>query len=274
MNNTQDNIQKRREKILEYINQQGRTTVNELSEALQISSITVRRDLDVLAEEKKISRFFGGVRAISSISQKTDFSGGANTFAHMLLQRTLPPEKEASVLKIAKTAADLIENGDIVLLNNSLTASYVLDYLGDKSVTVITNCLFVLSRNPGPNVKLCFLGGQLQKNRAGMIGGIAYDTLSKISANKCIMGVDGIDIISGLTCKVLDESYVNQQMIQHTNGKLIVVAEGSRIANKSAFYSGNLKDVSFLITDDSADIVELSDIKNSGVNLHVVHPDH
>jgi len=274
MNNSQDNIQKRREEILNYINKKGKTTVNDISEALQISSITVRRDLDALTVEKRVSRYFGGVKALPAPKTESPAPAPAsnnNTFSHRLLAAQPPQEKQAVILKIAQTAAELIDDGDVIFMNNSLTASYVLEYLGNKSVIVITNCLFSLARNIGPNVKLCLLGGQLQPERASITGGMTTEALSRITAGKCIMGVDGIDLLSGLTCKILEESYINQRMIEQTTGKCIVVAEGSRIACKSAFYSGALKDISFLITDDSADSMEISHFTNTGLTIHMVH---
>lgn len=272
MNNTQDNIQKRREEILNYINCRKRTNVNEIAEKLQISAITVRRDIEVLSSENKVMRYFGGVKAIASTAQSAVPVTETNSIAYRTLTAQPPHEKQSAIFEIARTAAGLIDDGDVVLINNSLTASYVLEYLGDKSVTVVTNSLFTLARNIGPNVKLCFLGGQSQGDRAGLIGGMALEALSRISATKCIMGIDGIDILSGLTCKVLEESYINQKMIEQTRGKLIVVAEGCRIATKSAFYSGALSDISFLVTDNTADNTELSSFINSGVTVHVVHP--
>ncbi len=272
MNNSQDNIQKRREEILNYINEKGRTTVNDISEALRISAITVRRDLDALTAEKRVSRYFGGVKALPAPKPEPPAPVPcASTFSHRLLAAQPPQGKQEVILKIARSASELIDDGDVIFMNNSLTASYVLEYLGNKSVVVITNCLFTLARNMGPNIKLCFLGGQLQPDRASLTGGMTTDALSRITAGKCIMGVDGIDLLSGLTCKVLEESYINQRMIEQTTGKRIVVAEGSRIACKSAFYSGALRDISFLITDDSADSTEISHFTNSGLMVHMVH---
>lgn len=272
MNNSQDNIQKRREEILNYINRRKRTNVNEIAEKLQISPITVRRDIEALSNENKVVRYFGGVKAVAVPVRSTAPTTEPGSIAYRTFIAQPPLEKQSAIYEIAKTAAGLIDDGDVVLMNNSLTASYVLEYLGNKSVTVVTNSLFTLARNIGPNVKLCFLGGQTQRDRAGLVGGMTMDALSRISANKCIMGADGIDILSGLTCKVLEESYINQRMIEQTHGKLIVVAEGCRIAEKSAFYSGNLRDISFLVTDNTADTTELSSFIDCGVTVHVVHP--
>lgn len=275
MNNTQDNILKRREQILNYINKHGQTTVNHVAEALRLSAITVRRDIDALADEKKVDRIFGGVRPVSMPSPEPPAEAMDNfsdTFLNRMLHASpLSEQKQRAIRRIAKAAADFVENGDVILLNNSLTASFIMDYLGDKSVVVVTNCMFVLARKCPPNVKVCFLGGQLQVGRAGLSGGMTQAALSRISATKCIMGFDGIDLLSGLTSKSLEESYVNQGMIQQTAGKRIVVATGDKIACKSAFYSGDLQSISLLITDDTADQVELSHFKNIGVEYRVLH---
>ncbi len=272
MNNTQDNIQKRREEILDYINYRKQTNINEIAEVLKLSAITVRRDIEALSSENKVMRFFGGVKAVTISTPKASPISESGSLAYHTLIAKPPLEKQPAIFEIARTAAGLIDDGDVVLMNNSLTASYVLEYLGDKSVMVVTNSLFTLARSIGPNVKLCFLGGQTQRDRAGLVGGMAVDTLSRISATKCIMGIDGIDVLSGLTCKILEESYINQRIIQQTHGKRIVVAEGCRIAEKSAFYSGALNDISFLVPDNSADTTELSSFINCGITVQVVHP--
>lgn len=275
MNNSQDNIQKRRGEILDYINTYGQSTVSNIASALNLNSVTVRRDIDALASEHKVDRFFGGVRPVDA---KAVLSGNmipkadADTFAYrMLYQYPIDEKKLKYIRRIAKTAAYYVENGDVLLLNNSLTASYVIDYLEEKSVVIFTNCMFVLARKCPSNVKLCFLGGQLQVGRAGLSGGMTIAALSGISATKCIMGFDGIDILSGLTSKSLEESYVNQEILAHTTGKRIVVATGDKIATKSAFYSGDLRSVSLLITDETASQVELSHFKNIGVEYRVIH---
>lgn len=259
MRNSLKNIQERQQQILEYINQMGHAEIDDLSSRFKISAVTARRDLDTLAKDGRIVRNFGGARKLPSegIPQPNSLPSAE-------------PSWEAIRRTIAKAAADLIENDDIVLINSSITASYVLEYLENKHVTIVTNNIYSLVRQRMPNTTLIITGGQAGDGKASLTGPYTTDALSNIIANKCILGVRGIHATEGITSQVLEESYINQLMIRQTNGKVIIVADSSKIGKKNSFFSGDINSISNLITTPGADPQDLEELRNVGIAIDIV----
>ncbi len=257
MRNSLKNIQERQQKILKYINQCGHAEVEELSEKFHVSSVTVRRDLDSLAKNGQITRNFGGARSLTADS--------TSHFASPVIT-----SQEATRRALAKAAASMIENDDIVLINSSLTASYVLEYLDNKQVTIVTNNISTLIRKRGANTTLIITGGQASDGHASLTGPYTTNALSNIVANKCILGVRGIHATEGITSQILEESYINQLMIRQTNGNVIVVADSSKIGKKNSFFSGDIHSIDTLITSSEAKQQDLEELYNAGVQIEIV----
>ena len=93
---------------------------------------------------------------------------------------------------IAKYAADLIDDGDTIFINSSSTALLILQYLGNKRVYVVTNNGKALQSTIGSNVELVLTGGQVYERKQSLVGEFATYILSKITADKCFLGVSGI----------------------------------------------------------------------------------
>ena len=154
MKNSLKNIENRKNEILIYINQHDFADVDTLTTRFGVSRVTIRKDLDQMAKEGLITRTYGGASKINSPSLIT--IQNTNNIASSL---------ELTERKIAKAAADMIEENDIVLINSSLTASYVIEYLGNKHVTIVTNNISILTRNRHPNTTLILTGGQVTEGR-------------------------------------------------------------------------------------------------------------
>lgn len=251
MKNNLSSINSRREKIVELVNSKGSVNVVDLVELLKVSQVTVRRDLDILAENGRVRRTFGG--------------------AERLQDAPVQPEPidrlEAHYRALARRAAALIEDNDVVFINSSLTASYVLEYLEDKRVSVVTNNTATLARRKEENTTLIITGGQLVPGRASLTGIYATNALAKTIAQKCILGVRGISAAEGITSSVLEETYVNQTMIQQTRGSVIVVADARKIGRSDSFVSGDLSQISTLITDASAPAADLQQLEERGIEI-------
>ena len=161
----------------------------------------------------------------------------------------------------------MVDDGDVLFLNSSGTASLVLEYLKGKNVTVLTNNARIIQRYYGDNVHIILVGGELYGKKQSLIGQFALDTIGRVAATKCILGVSGISAAGGLTSVILPETQINLLMIQQSQGARIVVADGSKVGITQNFYSGNLRDITHLVTDVSADRTSLEGIAQSGVNV-------
>ena len=246
-------INKRRESIESLVNLNGFADVADLVQRFQVSAVTIRRDLDELAEEGRILRTHGGAERLP------DSLSSAGSDPYEPIQRS-----------IAKAAAALIDENDIVFINSSITASYVIEYMDAKRVSVVSNNTLILTRRRSPDTTLILTGGQVTAERTSMTGLYANSVLSKTVASKCILGVRGISAAEGITSSVLEETYVNQTMVSQTRGPVIVVADHRKIGKLDSFLTCGIDRISTLITDRKADSRELNALREKGVEIIIV----
>jgi DeoR family fructose operon transcriptional repressor len=252
-------IQKRQDLIMRYLQEHQEAEVLTLAQLLDVSEITIRRDLDSITRKGLIERYFGGVRLL----QKEAAAGEAS--------QTIPADVAEDIKEIlAARAAELINDKDVVFINSSATAMRVIKYIKARAVVIVTNNARMISQPHDPGLELILTGGEVYGNKQSLIGEFALSTLAKIKATKCIIGVSGISTRGGITSEVLPETAINQMMLKRCNGIKIVVTDGSKIGRERNFLSGSLTDVTHLITDDSADAAELAIFRAKGLQVTVI----
>lgn len=260
MKNSKNIVYKRKQKILQLLRDQKTVNITELSQLLSASPMTIRRDLQDFEENGIVERFYGG----------------ANLIEGSLVED--PAKKdltETSLLRkhaIAMKAASMIENGDTVFINSSSTGLLIYKYLRGKRVVVITNNAKAIEANRDPQVELVLTGGEVYDWKQALVGDFALQTLSKVSATKCILGVSGISAKGGVTTSVLQETAVNELMLKRCNGMRIVIADSSKIGKENNFATCDLELISHLITNSDADPAQIKLIENRGVEVIPVNP--
>lgn len=257
MKKTQSIVSKRREKILNYLKSNESINTNDLSEILEISPLTLRRDLQALDEQGLIIRYYGGAKLASDVNN-VEYSN-KETDKDSLLNK----KKNA----IAKYAADLIKDGDTIFINSSSTALLILKYLGNKRVYIVTNNGKALQATIPPNVELVLTGGQVYERKQSLVGDFATYILSKITADKCFLGISGITADSGISTSVLQETLINHEMINRCNGPVYVLADSSKVGKNHNFSSGDIEEISHLITDCDIDKNESTLFKRKNVDV-------
>ena len=100
-----------------------------------------------------------------------------------------------------RQAIEMLENGDTVFINSSSTALLIYPYIQDRSVLVVTNNGRSLLSQRAAGVELVLTGGEVYGDKQSLVGQFALDALSRITATKCILGVSGISVRSGMTTK-------------------------------------------------------------------------
>lgn len=261
MKKTQSIVSKRRERILNYLKSNETINTNELAEVLNISPLTLRRDLQVLDEEGLIVRYYGGAKLADS---SDDFiSNVTNDLKCTDTHSDLTKKKET----IAKYAADLVNDGDTIFINSSSTALLILEYLGNKRVNIVTNNGKALNSTIGPNIELVLTGGLVYERKQSLVGEFSTYILSKITADKCFLGVSGIAADSGIGTSVLQETLINHEMINRCNGNVYVLADSSKVGKHSNFSSGDINEISHLITDNDISENEIKELEDKGVKV-------
>lgn len=246
--------------ILDKLQEQGRVRVDELAGLLDVSAVTIRRDLDYLNEHGFLVRTHGGATAIKyrqTLQKEPGFSekGVVNV-----------QEKE----RIAERAVELIEPNDIVFLNSGSTALFFLKALRDKRVRVITNNAAAIEVELDLMVELLVLGGEYRERSRSFVGEFALNALRNIYSTHTILGTNGISIEQGLTTTVYQECNINQAMIENTHGSVIVLADHTKIQRVSNFVSAPIDAVDVLITDDQCPEEFADALRHRGTEVIIV----
>ncbi len=244
-------VDSRRQKVFELLTQNPEIKADELAELLGVSVVTIRRDMRVLEEEKKIRRFYGGAAVRDKKEDQID---------EVTLYREL----------IARYAARLIESGDTIFINTSSNALELIKYVESENVTVITNNGKAINHDKANGVNIILTGGELRYPKEAMVGDFAVQNLQNIFARKTFVGCSGISTSIGMTTEIINEVNVNQLMIDHAAQGVYILADHTKIGKNSSFTSCGIEKIQHLITDELAPEEELEKFRACGVQLHIV----
>jgi DeoR family fructose operon transcriptional repressor len=225
---------KRHLDLLHLLQIRGQMTVQELSAHLQVSDDTVRRDLDYLAGQGRLTRTYGGAVANENAFQ------GDSTFVQRMSARN--PAKK----RIARAASRLIEAGETMLINGGSTTALFAGEIERQNVTIVTNNLALAAATPADrNVYL--LGGHYNTDAHVTLGPLFLSGV-QITVDSAIISVGGISIGEGLTTSILEDALLTCSMIAAAR-RTIVVADATKFAQRSFAHICPLANIDILVTD-------------------------
>lgn len=244
-------VEQRRKEVLALLKKNPGIRIPELAQRMKVSVVTIRRDLQTLEDEKKISRFYGG----AAVSEEP-----ADEENELLLYRR----------RIAEYAASLVEDGDSLFINTSSTALQMIRYIKARNVTVITNNGGAIGMDRGYGVHVILTGGELRYPKAAMVGDFALRNLQNVFARKTFVGCSGISVKAGMTTENANEVNVNQLMIEQASQEVYILADHTKLGYCSAFTSCEIQKIHHLITDEKAPENVLEEFRKVGVQIHLV----
>ena len=245
----------RQQQIVRYVEDKRQATVAELSKLLKVSETTIRRDLSALQSEGRILRAHGGAVAAEHRVPEAPVISRAADHAE---------EKK----RIARAAADLVQEGDTIFLGLGTTALEVARTLADRSnLTVITNALHIVSTLAGhTGITVIVLGGLLRHSELSTTGYLVQRTLEDLRADKVIIGVTALGLKDGLTGNYLPE--VNTvRAIMSMSREVIVVADHSKFGRISTVSIAPISAINTIITDDGAPPDQVDALRRAGVKV-------
>ncbi|MFT8728218.1 MAG: DeoR/GlpR family DNA-binding transcription regulator [Liquorilactobacillus ghanensis] len=226
--------------ILELVNEKGIITVNDLIDRVNVSDMTIRRDLDELAASGKLIRIHGGAQSIES--------NASAELSHTEKKEIHINEKIA----IAHKAATLLQDNDTVYIGPGTTLELMCKYIeGVQDLRVVTNSLPVFETlKDSQAIELTLIGGTYRERSGAFIGGLTSSTLSQFKFNRAFIGVNGIHNDSIMTASMEEGS--SQAIALNNANQKIVVADYHKL-NKDDFYKFyDLYDIDCLITNKEA----------------------
>lgn len=252
--------EERRRKILDLLEKEGRVTVNGLVERFNVSSVTMRADLDILAQNGALVRSHGG--AVRRLDPVQDYSVAFKETIH-----------HAEKVRIGHAAAALVKPNQTIILDSGTTTLQVARHLKQqdlKGLTGITNALNIASElADAPNISLIMIGGILRQVSNSFVGPQAERMLAALHADHLFLGVDGLDLEIGPTTPDILEAQLNSLMIAVSN-EVTAVADSSKIGRRSVSIIGDLSKIHRVVTDDRLAPEMAQAIRAKGLELLVV----
>lgn len=228
-------------KIVEMVNLQGVINVNDIINELNVSDMTVRRDLDELDKAGRLVRIHGGAQSISySINQELSHTD----------KKGLQIEEKK---KIAELASSYIKDGDTIFLGPGTTIELLAQNIINKRIRVITNNYPVFDiLKLSDNIDLILTGGNFRKNTGALVGAVTNANLKKLNFTKAFISANGIHNES--ICNYNIEEGEAQEIALNNSKEKYLLVDNKKI-NKDDFYVFyNLHDIDYLITDWSINI--------------------
>ncbi len=243
--------------ILDLLMQHNSILVTELAEHLNVSSVTIRKDLTDLEKEKKLYRNHGKAILINPYINDRNVN-----------------EKEKFYIEekrlIGIQAASMITNKDSILIASGTTMHALARCIQttDK-LTVITASLQVANiLSKDKNIDIIQLGGMLRHSSLSVVGKYAEAALSDFSCSKLFIGVDGIDLDFGITTTDMMEASLNRVMMQ-TAQKTIVLADSSKFGRRGFSKISDMEDIDQIITDSKVPPATAKRIEEMGIVLTI-----
>lgn len=250
-------INRRQEDILKELDQKGYVNVVDLCEMYNVSTVTIRKDLNFLENEKLLHRTHGGASKKPIYAFERDVND----------KETLQVEQKK---QIAKEALKYISEHDYIILGSGSNIHYLSRIItGFQKLTVLTPSLKVsLELSKEMNIDTIQLGGDVRNSSTSAVGPIAEATLSQFSCNKLFLGTDGVHLEFGLSTSNALEAHLNQAMIEVAE-KVIVLADSTKMNIRGFGKICNLNKIDVLITDDGIDAGTKAKLEEIGIDVVV-----
>ncbi len=232
----------RQEKILEYVNKEGRASIAELSDLFQVSKVTIRADIDELEVKNLVCKTHGGV-----LSKEI---GIASEIPYEVKNQGNIKEKQ----RIAKEALKYIDKNDVIILDSGTTTYQLVDGLPEDITVITTDILIAVGIiQSKKNIRVLMPGGEIEKSVYTMEGIDAIRYFENIHADKLFLACDAVDFDFGVSDRSHQYAITKQTMIEAAS-QVILVTDSSK------FYSKLVRKVCTL---DKLDVVIVDKIEDS-----------
>ncbi|SEG57066.1 transcriptional repressor AgaR [Vibrio hangzhouensis] len=248
----------RRMEIVDVVNSDGKARVEDLASRFGVSSVTIRSDLSFLEKNGYVVRSHG--------------SAIPNTGA--LAELTIQEKRHQNAgikCQLGMAAAELINNGDTVILDSGTTTREIASNLKNvEDVVVMTNGLDVaMELSSASGVEVLMTGGVLRKKALSFSGSQAESSLKNYRFDKVFLGVDGFDLRTGISTYNEQEASLNRLMCEISE-QVIAVADSSKFGKRSCHMIREFGNIHTLVTDTDIPQEYIQGLRDLDVNLILV----
>lgn len=243
--------------IKKYIEENGMVTLSELELMFpNISSMTLRRDLEKLEQLGDIVRTRGGAKSITHLSRIKEE-----------LYSTRASESVTEKNSIAKKALELIQEGRSIFLDSGTTTMYLSQHITNQKLFISTSAPNIaLECVKNPNASVYIIGGNLSRDNLSLSGMNALDFFKNINIDIAFMAASGFTAQNGFTCGNFNESQIKKHVVSKA-AKVVMLMDSSKIGKSMPFSFSKISDVDLVITDEKAPDEFLNEIKKYKVGV-------
>ncbi|WP_326565365.1 DeoR/GlpR family DNA-binding transcription regulator [Amycolatopsis rhabdoformis] len=246
----------RHEHILERLRRDGRVDVGELAVALDTSEVTIRRDLDALAEQGTLRRVRGGAVSLLMRGEELPFA----------LREV---ESAAAKDRIAAVVGGLVRDGEAVVVDSGTSGLAVARVLGGRRLTVMPLALpsaAVLSASS--SVNLLLPGGTTRFGEGSMVGPLAEAAVAALRFDTFVLTCCGLSPDDGITAHDLQDAAV-KRAARRSSRRTVLVAESAKFSRTALATVCGIEEVDVLVTDAQAPADALARFREAGVDVRV-----
>lgn len=242
-------LEKRLEEILKLVEKNGSVTVQELTEHLQASESTIRRDLCLLDEEGRLNKVHGGATAINAY-----YASGKDV--EVEYRKNLNREEKTA---IAKYAASLIKAGDLVYLDAGTTTERMIDFITEKKAMYVTNAVSHARRLAEIGCEAHILGGKFKLSTEAIVGIETVFELEKFNFTAGFFGTNGISRTAGFSTPDIEEAMVKRKGVMQCR-RPYILGDSAKFNQISPVTFAGIEDAELITTEIRHD--SFRDLKN------------
>ncbi len=247
----------RHRQITDAVRRAGRLSVAELAERTGTSEMTVRRDLELLAEQGLLERYRGGARSVLLRGDEPPFALRASEGAEV---------KQ----RIAAAVAEMIADGEAIVIDAGTTCLVVARALARRRLTVMPLSLHATNALVGaPQLRLLLPGGEPRPGELALTGPLAEASLATLRFDTAVIGCCGLTATNGLTAYDLADAAIKRAAIASAH-RVIVVAEAAKLSRTALALVAPAAALHAVVTTADAPDEEVDALKALGVAVRQV----
>ncbi len=243
----------RQNEIIQLLTEQRMVKVCDLVERFDVSTETIRRDLEYLEKKGHLSRIYGGATIKTMRGQEPEYA--------------FRETKNYDIkIAIGRRAAELVEDGDTIIIDLGTTTLEFSRFLHTKkNLTVFTNSIQIASELvKSPEIRVFLLGGELRHGELATSGYLAEQMIDLFHVDKLFMGVGALTLKRGIEDYQVEEANLRRHFIKQSQ-IVIALADYSKFGVRALNHVCNLDKLDILVTDGNTDEKMLTAIRQQSI---------
>ncbi|HEY6057511.1 MAG TPA: DeoR/GlpR family DNA-binding transcription regulator [Candidatus Limnocylindrales bacterium] len=250
----------RQHEIARIVEDNGRARVTDLAQRFGVSAVTIRKDLLVLEEERRLVRTHGGAIAAGRNRPEPAFD---------LRERLQRNEKAL----IGAAAARLVSDGESIAMDASTTALFLARQLKERdpwhALTVITNGIRIASELAGhPGISVLLLGGRVRWEALSVVGPLGDAVLRRVNIQKLFTGAAGFTIESGLSDAIEEEAQIKRSMVAVAR-EVVAIVDHTKWARAASATFCRTERITTVLSDAGAPSDMVATLRAMGIDVRL-----